>query len=304
MGQRTSTQIYSMKLKLLLSIVLIASCCEVAGQMSFTESPLRDEAVRIVILSPEEAYSEAQKMAPDRRKELIEYLGNEKRRDIDQNRWRYEGIQLGLGDEDMLKEYIRRSEFGTLRYIPNPHILELAAQEMFQDDHRWVLVDGVPRQPHTELALDCVSNILRIMPQVPAHAKNWVDTFNFTVVSRHEVQRIFCNWWIENADAWRRRDFAALKSGPDMSHRQYSKLTQAEQDRIQADDDPGRSRPPLPTPPPISVPKTNTEPGRQIPTIQKPATSEFTRKGTGMLLPAIILFGLGIGAWVIYNKRN
>ena len=90
------------------------------------------------------------------------------------------------------------------------------------------LVDGVPRQPHAELALDCVSNILRLMPQVPAHAKNWIDTFTGTVVRGREVQRIFCNWWIENADAWRRRDFAALKSGPDMSHRQYGELTQAD----------------------------------------------------------------------------
>lgn len=295
-----------MTLKLLLSIVLIASCCEVAGEINFTESPLRDEAVRIVNLSPEEAYSEAQKMAPDRRKELIEYLGNEKRRDIAGNRWRYERIQVGLGDEDMLQEYVRRSEFGTLRYIPNPHILELAAAEMFQDDHRWALVNGVPRQPHSELALDCVSNILRIMPQVPAHAKNWVDTFRYTEVSRREVQRIFCNWWIENADAWRRRDFAALKSGPDMSHRHYSKLTQAEQVRIRGEDDLGNPTPPLPTPPPIPLLKTNTEPAGQIPTIQKPtpAASEFMRKETGMLLTAVSLFGLGIGAWFIFNKRK
>ncbi len=291
-------------MKALLVILVLAICNEAVGQPAFTDGPLRDEAVRIVSLSPEEAYSEAQKMAPDRRKELIEYLGNEKPRDIAENRWRYERIQVGLGDEDMLQEYIRRSEFGTLRYVPNPHILELAAQEMFQDDHRWVLVDGVPRQPHSELALDCVSNILRILPQVPAHARKWVDTFNGTVVSRREAQRIFCNWWIENADAWRRRDFTALKSGPDMSHRQYGKLTQAEQERIRADDDLGNPTPPLPTPPPIPLLKTNTEHVGQRPTIPKPrpAASGFTRKETGMLLPTVILFGFGIGSWFIFTK--
>ena len=127
-----------MTMKALLVILVLAICNEAVGQPAFTDGPLRDEAVRIVNLSPEEAYSEAQKMAPDRRKELIEYLGNEKPRDIAENHWRYERIQVGLGDEDMLQKYIRRSEFGTLRYIPSPHILELPAQEMFQDDHRWV----------------------------------------------------------------------------------------------------------------------------------------------------------------------
>jgi len=267
---------------------------------------MRDEALRILDLSSEGAYAEAQKMAPNRRKELIEYLGNEKRRDIAENHWRYERIQVGLGDEDMLEEYIRRSEFGTLRYIPSPHILELAAPEMFRTDLRWVSVDGLPRELHAELAIGCVGNILRLMPQVPAHAKNWIDTFTGTVVSRREVQRIFCNWWIENADAWRRRDFAALKSGPDMSHRQYGKLTQAEQERIRADDDLGNPTPPLPTPPPIPLLKNNTEPVGQTPTIPKPrpATSGFKRKETGMLLPTVILFGFGIGSWFIFTKRK
>ena len=100
------------------------------------------------------------------------------------------------------------------------------------------------------------------MPQVPAHAKNWVDRFDFAVVSRREVQRIFCDWWIENADAWRRRDFAAIKGGPNMSHRHYSKLTQAEKVRIRAEDDPGKPTAPLPTPPPIPLLKTNTKPVR------------------------------------------
>jgi len=300
-------------MKALLVFVVIAICNEAVGLRDFTNGPMKAEALRILNLSPEGAYSEAQKMSSRTREELLDYLKNEMRMDMDSgqngpnfDRWHYEGALIGLGDEDMMKEHVRRAEFGILRFIPNPHILELAGPEMFRADLRWVSVKGVPRQSHAARAMSCVNNQLRLMPQVPAHVKNWLDTFSSLILSPREGQRIYCDWWIENADAWRRRDFAALKSGPDMSHRHYSKLTQAEQVRILTADDSGNPTPPLPTPPPIPLLKTNTEPAGQIPTIQKPtpAASEFMRKETGMLLPAVILFGLGIGAWFIFNKRK
>ncbi|MCX6976364.1 MAG: hypothetical protein NTX04_00180, partial [Verrucomicrobia bacterium] len=97
--------------------------------------------LRILDLSPAGAYSETQKMSSRTREELLDYLKNEMRMDNRQNEqnyehWRYELALVGFGDEDTLKEYVRRAEYGTLRFIPNPHILELAAPEMFRADLR------------------------------------------------------------------------------------------------------------------------------------------------------------------------
>lgn len=222
----------SLRALIAVAIVLIATWNEARGASLFTDGPLKDDAFRIVSLPVEKAYADVQNMSPEKRKELIRYFRNERNRDVVENRDEYGNSLLVLGDEETLKEYVSKHRFGTLQYLPDPHFLELIAPAMFVDDHERYAGNGFSLQPHSQLAVAAVANILRIMPEVPHHVKVWLDSFNNTVVTAGEVRQIFRDWWKANEEAWHRRDYMALKGGTDMSHRNYAKLTEAERARL------------------------------------------------------------------------
>lgn len=244
--------------------LFIIACTAVAAQTiayDLSESPLRSE-VFALITADGGIRSKIAAMPAEKRNAMRDYVRLQYARDEDKS-YELARILLCLGDEAIYQEILKKRDYGALQDTLDPHAFELIAPEMSRDDPpRWNAM-GIPIYPDSALAQQAIGTMLRRMPESPQQVKAWMDTFVNADVSQQELQQIFRSWWTTNEAAWRRRDFTALKAGPDMSHRNIPKMRAEKRANEAGTAIEGASLPvrrPIQPAPSATVPSQNSEP--------------------------------------------
>lgn len=268
---------------------LIIACVAVAATTfayDLTDSPLRAEVLELLKESGG-IRSRIMALPAEKNKAMLDYVRLQQSRDVAKD-FDYQSVLLCLGDEATYQDLLKKKDFGSLQDTLDPHAFELIAPEMFGD-----LTPRGPRiYSYSTYARSAIVHMLWQMPEVPPRIKAWLETFRDTDLSNEESQQIFRDWWTANEDAWRRRNFAVLKAGPDMSHRNIPKRRAAKRaEEAAAAAAAGTS---------ATTPAQQTAAPAVQPLFAEPSKTSWVRVAA---LGALILsFVLGIGAWRAAHK--
>lgn len=270
----------------------IVACMAVAFSAvayDLTEDPLREEAFNL-ISADGSIRARIAAMSAEKKRAMLEYVRLQYTRDKDKS-FELSRILLFLGDEATYQEMLQKNDYGSLQATLDPHIFELIAPIMFRSDKNFLRQEFV--FPPSIRARNAIVWMLWQMPEVPKSIKDWNDWSSLSI-SESEMQQIFRDWWTANEAAWRRRDFAALKPGRDMSHRNIYKMREdvlareAAAAALNATTTPQSKPSPQPT---------------SAFTLPSPATDSTQRRPKlGIVL--LVLVAIGISLWVFRSRSQ
>jgi len=269
-------------------VALLASS-SINGIGELTESPLKEDANRLIGKGVLRLYPEIRKMSAAKRIAFASYLRQEAAKDPE-IRDSVNHILLVLGDEAAMQQFGREHKWRSLADTKNPRAVEIIAAGLMTND------DNPAYETPSHDAASQLAVVLLNWPEIPPEVSGWIMKFRGWIMNARDDRQLMREWWVANEAAWRRRDFAALKPGRDLVGR----------DRIDPRTLPS---PPPATPEPLAAAPSIPQLPAPRPQQSAPATPPTLPSDPGSPVPFAVIAGaclvaVGWVLWLAHARRR
>jgi len=199
-------------MKCLVALLILAGFEVAPAQLSPKDAQAKGDL--LLSLVPDERHEYIAKMAPTEREAVRKWAKINYPKDHAYSIL-HRGVLVELDDEDTLKREIAGFVAGNHEmYLVfadanNPHIIEMFIPFLFKDE----AITNQRPLPMWWTAMLLIVYILRDASQFSPEVHAWARDVN-CYSRKMESQTLVRQWWLANRDAFRKKDYAAVKPGP------------------------------------------------------------------------------------------